>query len=78
LKLTKKRKIILRPFMITAGDHATNDMAGPDADSWQSILTEAGFEVQPVLEGLGSNDAFANIFVEHIADAAKERGITLQ
>ncbi len=78
LKLTKKNKIILRPFMITAGDHAKNDMAGPDADSWKSILTAAGFEVQPVLEGLGSNDAFAALFVAHIADAAKERGITLQ
>jgi sirohydrochlorin cobaltochelatase len=53
-------------------------MAGPDADSWKSILTAAGFEVQPVLEGLGSKSAFADIFVEHIADAAKERGISLQ
>ncbi len=78
MKLSKKKKIIVRPFMITAGDHATNDMAGPDADSWKSILTAEGFEVQPVLEGLGSNDAFVHIFVEHIADAAKERGIQLQ
>lgn len=78
LKMTKKKKIIIRPFMITAGDHATNDMAGPDADSWASILTAAGFEVQPVLEGLGSKDAFVDIFIEHIADAAKERGIKLQ
>ncbi len=77
LKLTKKKKIILRPFMITAGDHAKNDMAGADADSWQSILTAEGFEVQPVLEGLGSKDAFADIFVEHIADAARERDISL-
>ena len=78
MKMTKKKKIILRPFMITAGDHATNDMAGPDADSWASILTAAGFEVQPVLAGLGSKDAFVDIFIEHIADAAKERGIKLQ
>jgi sirohydrochlorin cobaltochelatase len=77
LKLTKKNKIVLRPFMITAGDHAKNDMAGPDADSWKSILTAEGFEVQPVLEGLGSKDAFADIFVGHIADAARERGISL-
>jgi len=78
LQLTKKKKIILRPFMITAGDHAKNDMAGPEADSWQSILTAKGFEVQSVLQGLGSNNAFATIFVEHIADAAQERGIVLQ
>jgi len=78
MKHTKKKKIILRPLMISAGDHATNDMAGPEADSWKSILTAEGFEVHPVLEGLGSNDAFVNIFVEHIADAARERGISLQ
>jgi sirohydrochlorin cobaltochelatase len=71
-------KIILKPFMIVAGDHATNDMAGPEADSWKSILIRQGFEVNPVLEGLGSNQAFARIFVAHIADAAKERGIELR
>ncbi len=78
MKLSNKKKIILRPFMITAGDHATHDMAGPDADSWQSVLTSEGFEVQPIFEGLGSNDAFAGIFVKHIADAAKERKLSLQ
>jgi sirohydrochlorin cobaltochelatase len=78
LKRTKKNKIVLRPFMITAGDHAKNDMAGPDADSWLSILTAEGFEVEPILEGLGSKDDFASIFVEHIADAASERGLLLQ
>lgn len=78
LKLAKSRKIVLRPFMITAGDHAVNDMAGAEKDSWKSVLTAAGFEVQPVLEGMGSNDGFAALFVENIADAARERGITLK
>ena len=78
LKRTQKNKIVLRPFMITAGDHAKNDMAGPDADSWLSILTAEGFEVEPILEGLGSKEDFANVFVEHIADAASERGLLLQ
>ncbi|MGB3209994.1 MAG: sirohydrochlorin cobaltochelatase [Desulforhopalus sp.] len=77
LRLSQKKKIILRPFMITAGDHAKNDMAGPDADSWLSILTAEGFEVQPVLEGLGAKETFAGVFVENIADAARERGISL-
>ena len=75
---TKTKKIVLKPFMIVAGDHATNDMAGPEEDSWKSVLTGKGYDVKPVLEGLGSNDAFAHIFVEHIADAAKERGIELK
>ncbi len=71
-------KIVLKPFMIVAGDHATNDMAGDDKDSWKNILTKAGYEVIPVLEGLGSNDAFAEIFVEHIRDAARDAGISLK
>ncbi len=74
----KTRKIVLKPFMIVAGDHATNDMAGPEEDSWKSVLTKKGYAVKPVLEGLGSNNAFAHIFVDHIADAAKERGIELK
>ncbi len=72
------KKIILRPFMITAGDHAVNDMAGAEGDSWKSILTVEGFTVQPVLEGLGSNTVFAALFVENIADAARDAGITLK
>lgn len=71
-------KIVIKPFMIVAGDHAVNDMAGDEEDSWKSILTKKGFEVMPVLKGLGSNDAFANIFVEHIKDAAKDAGISLK
>lgn len=78
LRHVKTKKVILRPFMIVAGDHATNDMAGPEEDSWKSILVKEGYEVQTVLEGLGSNDQFADLFVNHIADAAEERGIVLQ
>ncbi|MCB2148125.1 MAG: sirohydrochlorin cobaltochelatase [Deltaproteobacteria bacterium] len=78
LKAFKKGKVVLKPFMIVAGDHAMNDMAGDEADSWKSVLTRAGFDVMPVLEGLGSNDAFADIFVSHIKDAANDAGIALK
>jgi len=78
LKLAKNNNIVLRPFMIVAGDHATNDMAGEEKDSWKSILEKEGYNVHPVLKGLGSNDKFANLFVERIADAAKEKGIVLK
>ena len=64
--------------MIVAGDHATNDMAGTESDSWKSLLTAAGYEVETVMEGLGSNDAFAEIFADHIQDVANENGILLQ
>jgi sirohydrochlorin cobaltochelatase len=68
-------KIVLKPFMIVAGDHATNDMASDEEDSWKSILTKQGFKVIPVLKGLGSNDKFAKIFVDHIRDAARDNHI---
>jgi len=78
LNASGKGKVVLKPLMIVAGDHAINDMAGDEADSWKSILTLAGFEVMPVLEGLGANDAFADIFVSHIKDAAHDAGISLK
>jgi sirohydrochlorin cobaltochelatase len=78
LKRAETQKVILRPFLITAGDHATNDMAGPYEDSWKSVMTSEGFEVRPILKGLGSNDDFAALFVKHISDAAAERGIELK
>ena len=53
LKEQQAEKILLMPFMIVAGDHAKNDMAGEDADSWKSILTREGYEVRTVLKGLG-------------------------
>ena len=71
-------KIVLKPFMIVAGDHATNDMASDEEDSWKSILTKQGFKIIPVLKGLGSNDKFANIFVDHIKDAARDNGIKIK
>lgn len=78
LKHSDNTKVIIKPFMIVAGDHAKNDMAGSDEDSWQSILVKEGYDVKPVLKGLGINDKFASIFVQHIADAAKERNIKLK
>lgn len=78
LKHATSKKVLLKPFMIVAGDHATNDMAGPEEDSWKSVLTKEGYEVDAILEGLGSNDGFAQIFVDHIADAATARGLILK
>jgi len=77
LRNSKTKKIILRPFMIVAGNHAVKDMAGPAADSWKSVLVKEGYEVSAVMEGLGNNDEFAKLFVDHIKDAADQRGIEL-
>ncbi len=78
LKAGNNRKVLLKPFMIVAGDHAENDMAGDDQGSWKNILADAGYEVHPIFEGLGSNDAFADIFVQHAKDAAHDNGIELK
>lgn len=65
-------KVVLRPLMIVAGDHANNDMAGEEEDSWKSTFEAAGYEVECVVEGLGQLDAIQDIFVEH-AKAATEQ-----
>lgn len=63
-------KVVLLPFMVVAGDHANNDMAGDGADSWKSVFQAAGFEVECVLEGLGQNPAIQQIYVRHAKEAA--------
>jgi sirohydrochlorin cobaltochelatase len=71
------RRVVLKPFLMVAGEHATRDLSGPEEDSWQSILTRAGFEVTVVLNGLGEQPALTRIFVDHAAEAAAEAGIEL-
>ncbi|MBQ3424584.1 MAG: sirohydrochlorin cobaltochelatase, partial [Clostridia bacterium] len=58
-------KVVLRDMMVVCGDHANNDMAGDEEDSWKSIFTAAGYEVPPVLEGLGQVPEIQQIYVEH-------------
>ncbi|MCI5119481.1 MAG: sirohydrochlorin cobaltochelatase, partial [Candidatus Electrothrix sp. LOE1_4_5] len=80
LKLRNIKKVMLKPCMIVAGDHALNDMAGtdPEEPSWQMILEKEGFEVIAVKKGLGELDSFADIYVHHAADAAAAAGILLK
>ncbi len=78
LRLYGVKKVILKPFMVVAGDHAMNDMASDEEDSWKTILVKNGFKVITVTTGLGENDDFADIYVNHAADAAKEAGIELK
>ena len=69
------KKIVLMPLMVGAGDHASNDMAGDEEDSWKVILTGAGFEVECVLEGLGQNADIRAIYIDHIKAAIAEAGL---
>lgn len=64
-------KVVLAPFMIVAGDHAKNDMAGDDPDSWYSQFKAAGFEVEPVIKGLGEYTGIRSLLVEHLRTAAE-------
>jgi sirohydrochlorin cobaltochelatase len=62
----KIKKAYLMPFMSVAGDHAKNDMASDEEDSWKSILTKAGIECVPVLKGTAEFDEFVDIWVDHL------------
>ena len=63
------RRVVLRPLMVVAGDHANNDMAGDEEDSWKSVFEAAGYEVECVIEGLGSVEAVRQRYVAHAKEA---------
>lgn len=63
------KKVLLQPFMVVAGDHAVNDMAGEDEDSWKSILEREGYQVECILKGLGELPEIRNIYMEHVKRA---------
>ncbi len=65
------KKVRLYPFMVVAGDHAQNDMAGPEPDSWKNRMEQAGYQVEPVLRGLGEYPAIRAIFADHAKRAAE-------
>jgi sirohydrochlorin cobaltochelatase len=65
------KKAYLIPFMSVAGDHAKNDMAGNEDDSWKSMLTGSGIECVPILKGTAEERAFVDIWVSHIKDSLK-------
>ena len=60
---------LLVPFMLVAGDHAHNDLAGGDEDSWLSILTGRGFDVTVRMQGLGADEKVQARFVEKVGRA---------
>ncbi|MBN2233106.1 MAG: sirohydrochlorin cobaltochelatase [Deltaproteobacteria bacterium] len=66
------RKAWLLPFMSVAGDHARNDLAGDDDDSWKSVLARHGIESIPMLRGTAENDRLVDIWLDHL-QAARER-----
>ena len=75
LEKAKVKKVLLAPFMLVAGDHAKNDMAGDEEDSWASQFKAKGITVKTEVKGLGSLDAWAEIYVERLKalDAALKK-----
>ncbi len=74
LKSENAGRVALMPFMLVAGDHAMNDMAGEEDDSWQSRLNAAGYPVECYLQGLGENPVFRRIYLRHIVEASEFAG----
>ena len=74
------KNVILRPLMVVAGDHANNDMAGDDEDSWKSIFESKGVfnSVECQIEGLGSIEELQNLYVSHINDALEKDPIVIE
>lgn len=72
------RRVYLKALMTVAGDHAKNDMAGDEPDSWRKVLEAKGMDVQVDLSGVGESAPFAEIFVQHIRDVAKDHGMELK
>ena len=57
--------VVLRPLMVVAGDHANNDMAGSDDDSWKTMFEAAGFTVDCQIHGLGEIADVQALYVAH-------------
>jgi sirohydrochlorin cobaltochelatase len=66
LREIKAKKVTLMPFMAVAGDHARNDMAGDDADSWKSVLTRNGYVCEVVLKGTAESPEIVDVWLDHL------------
>jgi sirohydrochlorin cobaltochelatase len=69
IKSSRVKNVLIAPAMLVAGDHAHNDIAGDEEDSWKSMLESEGFRVTPVLSGLGQNKAVHNLILDKMREA---------
>lgn len=72
VKESGAQKVVLLPFMIVAGDHANNDMAGDEDDSWKTTFESEGFETEAILKGLGEYEGIQNLIVKHAGETIAE------
>jgi sirohydrochlorin cobaltochelatase len=69
IKGSRAKRVRLLPFLLVAGGHAENDIAGAGPKSWKSMLEQEGFEVAVRLCGLGEMEDIVSIFLEHTISA---------
>jgi sirohydrochlorin cobaltochelatase len=67
------KEVTLMPLMLVAGDHAKNDMASDEEDSWKTVLQNQGIKVNIYLHGLGEITKFQDIYLDHIRDVIENR-----
>ncbi len=74
------KKVIMRPLMVVAGDHANNDMAGDDEDSWKSVFTDTEYfdSIDFQIAGLGEIADVQKVYVSHTKKAIEESGVSVK
>jgi sirohydrochlorin cobaltochelatase len=70
-KKSRAKRVILMPFLLVAGGHALEDLAGGSANSWSGVFEREGFRTDVILKGLGDNDDVIGIFIEHTRKAVQ-------
>ncbi len=68
LSKSETKNVKLLPLMLVAGEHAKNDMAGAEENSWENVLKNEGYILNTVVKGLGENEKIRKIYVEHIKE----------
>lgn len=67
LKAQGYEQVVLAPFMLVAGDHAINDMASDEEDSWKTLLEAERFTVTCLIQGIGEIPSIQNLYLEHLS-----------
>ena len=70
IRQRKPERVVLSPLMVVAGDHANNDMAGEEPDSWRSQVEAAGYPTECVLRGMGEYENIRTLYVAHAREAS--------
>ncbi|SHJ18873.1 sirohydrochlorin cobaltochelatase [Lutispora thermophila] len=69
IKKSGFKKVLLTPLMLVAGEHAVNDMASDEDDSWKTVLQKQGLQVTCMIKGLGEYQGIRDIYFSHISEA---------